>query len=140
MKADQALKVLRVNRVTLHRYVASNKIKATKLESGRYEYDDDSVWALAGFPNRIEGAYICCIEGGDINDLKDALRDHKFNPNHMELFCDYADNRAALKAMVREIANHKIKTLYLYRKEDLPIFDVWREAFTRAGCEIKFLN
>ena len=140
MKAEQALKILKVNRVTLHRYVASNKIKAIKLETGRYEYDDDSVWSVAGFPNRIECAYICCIDGGDINDLKNKLEDTDLNHNKMGLFCDYNDSRPALKAMVREIVNHKIKTLYLYRKEDLPIFDVWKVAFNRAGCEIKILN
>lgn len=139
MKADQALKILRVNRVTLHRYVADGKIKAVKLESGRYEYDDDSIWNMAGYPNRINGAYISCISGGCVNDLKNKLTESGLNPFKVEIFCDYNDDRTSLKALVREIVNHRIKTLYLYRKEDLPIFNVWEEAFNRAGCKIEFL-
>ncbi|NWH05595.1 helix-turn-helix domain-containing protein, partial [Desulfobacter latus] len=37
MKANQALKILRVSKSTLRNYIKSGKIKATKLPTGRYD-------------------------------------------------------------------------------------------------------
>ena len=45
MKAKEALQVLRITRVTLHRYLAAGKIKA-EMRNGRYDYDNKSIYAL----------------------------------------------------------------------------------------------
>ena len=44
MKANEALSILRVTRPTLARYVKEGKIKVTVLPTGRYDYDEESIY------------------------------------------------------------------------------------------------
>jgi len=46
MKAKDVLKILRVSRGTLTNYVKDGKINVTKLPTGRYEYDEESVYSF----------------------------------------------------------------------------------------------
>ncbi|ETR69540.1 MAG: site-specific integrase-resolvase-like protein [Candidatus Magnetoglobus multicellularis str. Araruama] len=46
MKAKDALKILRVSRGTLTNYVKEGKIKVIKLPTGRYDYDEESVYSF----------------------------------------------------------------------------------------------
>lgn len=48
MKANEVLKTLNISRRTLSRYIKKGLIKVTKLPTGRYVYDDDSVYGLSG--------------------------------------------------------------------------------------------
>lgn len=48
MKARKAMKLLRVTRPTLSRYVKDGIIKVKVLPSGRYEYDDESIYNFIG--------------------------------------------------------------------------------------------
>ena len=46
MKAKEVLNILRITRQTLTKYVKSGKIKVIVNPSGRYEYDNKSVYAF----------------------------------------------------------------------------------------------
>lgn len=46
MKANEVLKLLRITRPTLTKYVKDNLIKVEKLPNGRYEYDSESVYSF----------------------------------------------------------------------------------------------
>ena len=46
MKANEVMKVLRISRPTLSKYVKEGIIKVTVLPNGRYNYDRDSVYAF----------------------------------------------------------------------------------------------
>lgn len=46
MKSKEVLALLRVTRLTLTKYVKNGTIKATLLPNGKYDYDDESVYAL----------------------------------------------------------------------------------------------
>jgi putative resolvase len=46
MKAGQVLKVLHISRPTLYRYAEAGSIKRTKLPTGDYNYDDESVYTF----------------------------------------------------------------------------------------------
>jgi len=46
MKATDVLRLLRITRQTLSKYVRDGKIKVTKLKNGKYEYDRDSIYKL----------------------------------------------------------------------------------------------
>lgn len=48
MKAKEVMELLDISRRTLTRYITSGVIKGTKLPTGRYIYDDESVYKLAG--------------------------------------------------------------------------------------------
>lgn len=46
MKANEVLKLLRITRPTLTKYVKEGLIKVEKLPNGRYEYDSESVYSF----------------------------------------------------------------------------------------------
>lgn len=46
MRSSDVCKLLNISRTALSFYVRDGKIKVTKKENGRYDYDDDSVYAL----------------------------------------------------------------------------------------------
>ena len=48
MKAKEVMELLDISRRTLSRYIISGVIKGNKLPTGRYVYDDESVYKLAG--------------------------------------------------------------------------------------------
>ena len=48
MKAKQVFKLLKITRPILCSYVRDNKIKATKLPNGYYDYDENSVYQFLG--------------------------------------------------------------------------------------------
>lgn len=48
MKAKEVMELLDISRRTLTRYITKGVIKGTILPTGRYIYDDESVYKLAG--------------------------------------------------------------------------------------------
>ena len=48
MKAKEVMELLDISRRTLTRYITSGVIKGNRLPTGRYIYDDESVYKLAG--------------------------------------------------------------------------------------------
>jgi predicted site-specific integrase-resolvase len=48
MRAKEVLKILRIARSTLAKYVKEGKIRVKVLPNGRYDYYDEDVWRLAG--------------------------------------------------------------------------------------------
>ena len=48
MKAKEVMELLDISRRTLTRYITKGVIKGTRLPTGRYIYDDESVYKLAG--------------------------------------------------------------------------------------------
>lgn len=47
MKAKEVMELLEISRRTLTRYITKGIIKGTRLPTGRYIYDDESVYQLA---------------------------------------------------------------------------------------------
>ena len=48
MKAKEVMELLDISRRTLTRYITNGIIKGNRLPTGRYIYDDESVYKLAG--------------------------------------------------------------------------------------------
>ena len=48
MKAKEVMDLLEISRRTLTRYITKGVIKGNRLPTGRYIYDDESVYKLAG--------------------------------------------------------------------------------------------
>ena len=47
MKAKEVMELLEISRRTLSRYITNGVIKGSRLPTGRYIYDDESVYKLA---------------------------------------------------------------------------------------------
>lgn len=52
MKAKEVFKILGISRVTLWKYVKDGKIKAKRLPNGYFDYNEDSVYFLAGLEHK----------------------------------------------------------------------------------------
>jgi predicted site-specific integrase-resolvase len=74
MKAAKVLQILGVTRVTLMNYVKQKKIIVTKLHNGRYDYDDNSVWKLAGKRKRKNFIYARVSTNKQKNDLQTQIK------------------------------------------------------------------
>jgi len=48
VKAADVMRILQISRSTLWLYVKQGKIRVRKLHNGRYDYNDEDVWKLAG--------------------------------------------------------------------------------------------
>ena len=51
MKAKEVMELLEISRRTLTRYITKGIITGTRLHTGRYIYDDESVYKLANKKN-----------------------------------------------------------------------------------------
>ncbi|WP_176485390.1 recombinase family protein, partial [Helicobacter suis] len=52
MKSSEVLKILKISRVTLWKYVKSGKIRVKTEPNGYYKYNDNDVYALAGIEDQ----------------------------------------------------------------------------------------
>jgi predicted site-specific integrase-resolvase len=48
MRSNKVLKLLKITRQTLTRYVKESKIQVKKLPNGYYEYNDEDIYKLLG--------------------------------------------------------------------------------------------
>lgn len=46
MKTKEVLKILRISRATLYRYIQNGTLKAIKMPNGYYDFDDNTVYSL----------------------------------------------------------------------------------------------
>jgi len=53
MKANRVLDLLKISRQTLCKYVKTGQIKVKTLPSGRYDYDESSVYEFLGRPQEL---------------------------------------------------------------------------------------
>lgn len=55
MKAKEVMQILRISNPTLSHYVKKGWIKTTTMPNGRYDYDEESVYAFlnAGIPRKV---------------------------------------------------------------------------------------
>lgn len=74
MKAGKVLKILGISRITLMTYIKLNKLKVIKLHNGRYNYDDNSVWKLAGKKKRKNFIYARVSTNKQKNDLQTQIK------------------------------------------------------------------
>ena len=136
MKAKDALKILQVNRVTLYRYVKSGRLKATRKESGQYDYDDESVWKMAGWGPRARVLYMGSRGGGVPPGQWDEIYNDE-GAGGLGL-----DSRSALVGILKEAMNHKIKTVGVRRLSDLTLdsADAVCTLLEALGCRVEILG
>ena len=58
MRAKEVLEILKVHRVTLNTYVREGKIRVVPLANGRYEYNDEDVFAFIGKKKKTHGTKV----------------------------------------------------------------------------------
>lgn len=152
MKAKEVLKILKITRPTLTKYVKDGKIKVKELPSGMYDYDEDSVFSIAG----LCGERTCAIyarvstqkQKKDLYNQIEIIRKYA-NENGYSVDKVYSDiasglnyDRGEFQTMLNEIIQYKIKTVIISNKDRLTrvSFDMWKQLFRRFSCELIVAN
>jgi len=153
MKANQALKILRVSKSTLRNYIKSGKIKATKLPTGRYDYDEKSIYAFLNKDiNRKVVIYARVSTNKQKKDLTnqiELLKNYCFQ-NGIQLNQIYQDiasgisfeNRKEFFLLLDEVFDNRIEKVVVSYKDRLSRvgFDLFRHLFKKFGTEIVVIS
>lgn len=152
MKAKEALKILKITRPTLTKYVKDGKIKVKELPSGMYDYDEDSVFSIAGLCGKRTCAIYARVstqkQKEDLSNQIEIIRKYA-NENGYSVDKVYSDiasglnyDRGEFQTMLNEIIQYKIKTVIISNKDRLTqvSFDMWKQLFRQFSCELIVAN
>ena len=152
MKSKEVLKLLKITRQTLCRYVKNNIIRAELQVNGDYNYNADDVYKLVYKDKpRKSVLYARVSSSNQKKDLENQLDTLRQFCSHNGIIIDdeYKDicsgidlDRKQFKSMLDEITDFKIKTVYITYKDRLTrlSFNVFKSLFKKYGCEIVVLN
>ena len=152
MKANEVLKILKVARPTLTKYVKDGRLKVTLLSNGFYDYDEDSVFSLAKIStNRKCVVYARVSTQKQKKDLENQISviTEYANKNGYQVDKVYSDiasglnyDRKSFKEMINEIIERRIKCVFIKDKDSLTrvSFEMWKQLFKNFNCELIVIN
>ena len=151
MKAKEVLKLLNISRATLYNYTKDGRIKATLLENGYYDYDEDSVFKIIKKDSRINVIYARVSTYKQKNDLQNQIdKINHFciqnNINIQEIYSDIHSgidlDRPHFSKLIDDVINHKIKNIYISHKDRLTrlSFKTIKFLFEKYGTTIIEIN
>ena len=153
MKSCEVLRLLRISRPTLSKYVKDGVVKVVELPNGRYDYDTDSVYAILnrGVPRKT------CIYAR-VSTLKQRA-DLSNQISRLEQFCaakGYAisgvysdvasdisfDKRSGFFDLLDEVIDNQVERVVITYKDRLSRvgFDLFYHLFKKYNCEIVVMN
>ena len=153
MKANEALSILRVTRPTLARYVKEGKIKATELPTGRYDYDEESIYKFLNKNVQRKTVLYCRVSTAkqkkDLMNQEELLKQFCFL-NGLTINAIYKDiasgidfeNRKDFFTMLDEIIAGKIDTVVITYKDRLSRigFNLFTHLFKKYNCKIVVMS
>ena len=152
MKANEVLKLLRVTRPTLTKYVKNGRIKTRKLPNGYYDYDEDSVFKLAGITSeRVSVIYARVSTQKQKNDLQNQIdtvikyannNGFKVTKVYSDIASGIAYDRGQFMELLNDVINHKIKRVFVENKDRLTrvSFNMWKDLFKQFECDLIAVN
>lgn len=124
MKANEVLKILRITRPTLHKYLKEGKIKATRLSNGHWDYDRASIYDLLQNGERRKTYIYARVSNNtqkkvldkQISDLKQFCLKNSYAIDGV--FFDVADginfeNRRDFLVLLQEILSGKVERIVI---------------------------
>ena len=153
MKSNKVLKILKITRPTLTKYVKNGTINAILLPNGQYDYDENSVLSFAGLDpnNRKCAIYARVSTQKQKNDLQNQIeRIRNFaNKNGYVVESVYQDiasglnyDRGEFQNLVNDVINYKVKTVIIDNKDRLTrvSFNMWKQLFEEFECSLIVAN
>lgn len=152
MKAKEVLKILKITRPTLTKYVKSGKIKVVQLPNGTYEYNEDDVLKLGGFTaERQAVVYARVSTQKQKKDLQNQISNitayankngYKINEVYQDIASGLSYDRGDFMRLLKNVLNYKIKTIFVQDKDRFTrvSFNMWRELFETFNCKIIVVN
>lgn len=153
MKAKEVMQILRISNPTLSSYVKRGLIKTTTMPNGRYDYDEESVYAFlnAGVPRKVYlyGRVSSSNQKKDLISQIEMLKQYCFS-NGIKVdgvFQDIAsgisfENRKEFFKLLDDVTNRKVKAVYITYKDRLSRvgFDLFYHLFKKFGTEIVVIS
>lgn len=152
MKAKEVMRLLKISRVTLSKYVKNWKLKVKRhFENWIYDYDENDVYNLMWKTNRKDVIYARVSTSKQKEDLKNQVDTLiKFcNKNWIQVWEIYEDisswmnfERKQLKVLIDEVVNFKVKRIFITYKDRFSRiwFQMFKELFENFWCKIIVLN
>lgn len=152
MKANEVLKLLKISRPTLCKYLKTGRVSAKKLANGDYSYDKESVYNCLGLKSpRINVSYCrvsTCKQKNDLQNQEEILKEF-CNKNGIIISDVYKDigsginfDRKEFQRLLNDIVTYKIDKVFITYKDRLSriSFEMFKNLFNNFGCEIIVLN
>ena len=152
MKAKEVLKILKITRPTLCRYVKTGKIRVKTNVNGQYIYNKEDVFSLcykeSNRKTAIYGRVSSSNQKKDLENQLNVLRQFA-NKNGFIIEKEYSDicsgislNRKGFQSMLDDILEGNIKQVIITYKDRLTrlSFDIFESLFKKFGCDIIVLN
>ena len=149
MKSKDVLKILKISRVTLSKYVKENKIRVRKLPNGYYDYNEDDVYGFIGEGYKRKNViYARVSTNKQKNDLENQINNIKtfMTANGIvvdEVYSDVASgltlDRKNFLQLLDEIQDNKIDTVYITYKDRLArlSYELVEKLFEKFNVKIK---
>lgn len=152
MKSKDVLKILRITRPTLSSYVKRGRIGVTKMPNGQYDYCEDDVLGLAGYPaERNTVIYARVSTQKQKKDLQNQIETvSKYANNNgyrvTKVYQDIASglsyDRGEFTKLLDDVIARKVKLVFVENKDRLTrvSFGMWKDLFKNFGCDLVAVN
>lgn len=152
MKSSEVLKILKISRVTLWKYVKSGKIRVKQEPNGYYKYNDSDVYSLAGIEDgRLNVIYARVSTKKQKQDLKNQIENCISFLNAKGISVDniYSDiksgmslDRKGFMELLNAVMDFKIKAVYVSYKDRLArlSYELVEKLFSDYGTKIIIIN
>ncbi|WQZ98772.1 IS607 family transposase [Helicobacter pylori] len=152
MKSKEVLKILKISRVTLWRYVKSGKIRVKQEPNGYYIYNDSDVYSLAGIEDgRLNVVYARVSTQKQKQDLQNQIENciSFINAKGISVDSIYSDiksgmslDRKGFMELLNAVMAFKIKAVYISYKDRLArlSYELVEKLFSDYGTKIVIIN
>ena len=152
MKAKEVIKLLKISRPTLCKYLKTGLIKGTILPNGTYDYEKESVYKV--FNKGIKRSNVIYARVSTVKQKQDLenqvnLAEQFSIKNGLKISDVYKDigsginfDRKEFKRLLDNVVEHKIDKIIITYKDRLSRigFDLFKELFEKFNCEIIVIN
>lgn len=155
MKAKEVLKLLNVTRNTLTKYVQMGLIKVSTTPTGRYIYDDDSVFAFIGLKKKRDNKLIISYSRVSTQSQKSQLKEQTnriynscinlgiaLDKQLEDVKSGMSYDRKGFQELCQLVIQGKVQIIVIENKDRLIRFgfDIFEQFFKYFGTTIKVLN
>ncbi|GAA8048442.1 IS607 family transposase [Helicobacter pylori] len=152
MKSKEVLKILKISRVTLWKYVKSGKIRVKQEPNGYYIYNDSDVYSLAGIEDgRLNVVYARVSTQKQKQDLQNQIENciSFINAKGISVDSIYSDiksgmslDRKGFMELLNAVMAFKIKAVYISYKDRLArlSYELVEKLFSDYDTKIVIIN
>ncbi|EAL9887787.1 IS607 family transposase, partial [Campylobacter jejuni] len=151
-KAKEVLKLLKISRVTLYKYVKSGKIRVTQMPNSLYLYNREDVYRLANIKDeKLNVIYARVSTHKQKQDLKNQIENTIAFLNAKGIKVDkvYEDiksgmtlDRKGFMELLDDVMQKRISVVYIAYKDRLArlSYDLVEKLFNDNGARIEIIN